>query len=108
MSLLLICEILGDFVNTLTADEKYSLPNSKTLRETTEMQLCKIQMTCSKFPAPFVKSSSNFKHFEKKMILIADIFPKLRSAKNVVRYMPNQLRFRTLFANQHVRGSQTL
>ena len=29
MSLLVICEILGLFVKTLTADDKYTLPNSE-------------------------------------------------------------------------------
>ena len=38
MSLLVICEILGLFVNTLTADDKYSVRNSDTLWLAIEIQ----------------------------------------------------------------------
>ena len=33
----------------------------------------------------FFKFISNFEHFQKKMTLIAYVFPKLRTPKNVVR-----------------------
>ena len=39
----------------------------------------------SQFIAPFMKSLSNFEHFQKKITLIADVFPKLRAPENVVR-----------------------
>ena len=38
MSLLAIWEILGVFVNTLTADDKYSLRNSENLLQPIQMQ----------------------------------------------------------------------
>ena len=41
MSLLVICEILGHFVNTLTADDKYSLCNTELLLQPIQMQLSK-------------------------------------------------------------------
>ena len=41
MSLLVICEILGHFVNTLTADDKYYLRNSEKLLKPIQMQLSK-------------------------------------------------------------------
>ena len=37
------------------------------------------------FFAAFVKSISNFEHFEKKMTFIAYVFPKLGNVKNLVR-----------------------
>ena len=43
MSLLVISKILGLFVNTLTADDKYSFHNSENLREPFQMQLSKKQ-----------------------------------------------------------------
>ena len=39
MSLLVICEILQRFVNTLTADGKYSLRNSDNLMQLIQMEL---------------------------------------------------------------------
>ena len=38
-SLLVICKILGLFVDTLTEDGKYSLFNMNSLRQTIQMQL---------------------------------------------------------------------
>ena len=43
MSLLVICEILALFDNTLTTDHKYSLCNSKHLPQAIQMQLSKNQ-----------------------------------------------------------------
>ena len=51
MSLLVICEILGLFVNTFTADEKYFLCNSENLPEPIQIQLSKKEKT---FPQFFV------------------------------------------------------
>ena len=44
MSLLVISKILGLFVNTLTADDKYSFRNSENLRQPITMQLFKKQI----------------------------------------------------------------
>ena len=41
MSLLVMCEVLGLFVNTLSADDKYSLCNSEKLPQPIQMQLSK-------------------------------------------------------------------
>ena len=42
------------------------------------------------------------------MTLIAYVFPKLRTAKDVVRRMSKKHRFGISFDSQHVKGSQTL
>ena len=42
------------------------------------------------------------------MTLIADLFPKLRTAKNVVRYMSKKSRFKGPFDKQPGKGVQTL
>ena len=83
-SLLVICEILGYFANTLTADEKYSLRNRKLVRQTIQIQLSKKQIPFSKIFEPFLKPISIFEDFERKMTLIVYILSKLRSAKDVV------------------------
>ena len=52
MSLLVIFEILGLFVNTVTVDEKYSLLNRKNLPQPIEMKLSKKQKRFSEFFSP--------------------------------------------------------
>ena len=42
------------------------------------------------------------------MTLIADLFPILRTPKNVVRYMSKKSRFKEPFDRQHGKGVQTL
>ena len=42
------------------------------------------------------------------MNLIANLFPKLRTPKNVVRYMSKKSRFKGPFDRQHVKWVQTL
>ena len=42
------------------------------------------------------------------MTLIADFFPKLRTPKNVARYMSYKSRFKGLFDRQHGKRVQTV
>ena len=63
MSHLVIGEILGGFVNTLTADEKYRVQYCQNLRLPIQMQLSVKRKTFSQF---LQESTSNFKHFEKR------------------------------------------
>ena len=56
----------------------------------------------------FSKSTLNFEHSQKKMTLLADLFPKLRTLKNVVRYMSKKSRFKVPFDRQHRKQLQTL
>ena len=42
------------------------------------------------------------------MTFIADLFPKLRTAKNVVRYLSRKSRFKGPFDRQHGKRAQTL
>ena len=42
------------------------------------------------------------------MIFIADLLPKLRTPKNVVRYMSKKSRFKGSFEGQHSKRFQTL
>ena len=48
------------------------------------MQLSKKQKIFSQFFAPFLKSTSNFEDFEKKMTLTADVFQKFKTPKYMV------------------------
>ena len=104
----MICEILGHFVNTLTADDKFSLPNIDNLPQPIQMQFSKKRIIFSQFFRPFLKSILIFEHFEKKMTLVAYVFPKIQTAKDVVRQMSKMTCFRTPLESQIVKGSQTL
>ena len=59
-------ELLGQFVNTLTADYKYSRQNFKNLWQKVPMQTSMKLKTCSQFLIAFVKSTLNLEYFERK------------------------------------------
>ena len=63
--LLVICKISRLFPNTVSADAKYSLLNRDSLTRPIHMQLSPKQKTFSRLFAAFLKSSLNFKHFQK-------------------------------------------
>ena len=42
------------------------------------------------------------------MTFIADLFPKLRTPKNVLRYLSKKSRFKGAFDNQHGKRVETL
>ena len=81
-SLLLIFKISRLFSNTLSAGGKYSIFNRDNFTQAIPMQVCRKQNSFSQFFSSFFKSSLNFEHFQKrKMSLIADVFPKLRTPR---------------------------
>ena len=101
MSLLVISEILGLFVNILTADDKYFLRNSENLRQPTQRHLSIKVKPFSDFSLPFVKSKSIFGHFEMSLTISnhrLHIFEitKLRTTKDVVKQMSKKPLSRTL------------
>ena len=72
------------------------------------MQLSKKQETFLHFFVLFQEFKLNFKHFEKKVIVIANVFLKLQTVKNSVRPLSKKPSLRTPFDSQHGKGSQTL
>ena len=64
-SLLLTCTTLGLLVNTLPADEKYSVLNRDNLTIPVPMQLSQEKKHFFQFFAAFLKSRLNFKYFVK-------------------------------------------
>ena len=66
MSPLVLDEMLGVFVNTLTADGKYHVQGCENLHLLIQMQLSEKRNRFSKFFVPFLDSISNFYHFERK------------------------------------------
>ena len=64
--MLVLCTILKLFVNTLTADDKYSLINTANFRQHIQILLSRKQKITSPFLSSFLKSTFNFEHFQKK------------------------------------------
>ena len=62
----MISEIFELFVNTLTADDKYSLRNSEDFRQPIQVRLSKKQNFFSQFFAKFLRCASSFEDFQKK------------------------------------------
>ena len=83
--MLVNCKILGLFVNTLSEDGKYCLLYNDNLLQPIQILLSQKQKAFSEFFSEFLKSTLNSDHFTKKINLIADVFPKLPSAKKVIR-----------------------
>ena len=54
------------FVNTLTADDKYSPLNRDNLTQPIRTQLSQKQQAFPQFFLEFSKSTLNFQHFQKK------------------------------------------
>ena len=69
MSLSVICEILGLFFNTLTANGRYYLRRSENLPQSIKMRLSKKQNIFSQSFAKLLTFTSNFAHFKKTMTL---------------------------------------
>ena len=79
------CKVLRLFANTLTSDDKYSLLSRDNWMQTKRMHWVEKQKTISQTLCSFFKSTSNFEHSQRNMTLIAYVFPKLRTTKDVVR-----------------------
>ena len=84
-SLLETWKFFSRFFNTLTAADKYSLISSDNWMQTSQMHLFQKENVFSEFFAAFFEFALNFKHFQKKMTLIASVFRKLKTTKDVLR-----------------------
>ena len=83
--MLVLCKFLRLLVKTLTDDEKYSLLYRENLTQPIQILLSQKRKTFSQFFSAFFKSTLNLNIFEKKIALIAELFPKLPSPKKVSR-----------------------
>ena len=64
--MLVLRKILRLFVNTLTNDDKYCLLYRDNLTQAIQILLSQKQKPFSEFFSDFLKSTSNFEHFQKK------------------------------------------
>ena len=60
------------------------------------------------FFSAFSESALNFEHFQKKRILIAYVFPKVPTTKNVLIQMSKSSRFRELVDRRHGKWAEAL
>ena len=69
----------------MTANDKYSLNSKDKWMQTIQMLLSEKQNIFSEVFSAFLESALNFKYFEKNMSLIAYVFPKLPTTKDMLR-----------------------
>ena len=89
-------KIFGLLVNTLPADEKYSVLNKENLMIPIQMQFSQKQKIFSQVLPAFLKSQINFKYFEKKDEPHRFCISEITDSENVLRYLCKKCRFRRL------------
>ena len=92
----------------MTADDQYSLLNRDNLTQPIRTQLSQKKKAFLNFFLHFRNRHEISNICEKKMSFIADLFPKLRTPKNVVRYLSKKSRCKGPFDRQHGKRVQTL
>ena len=84
-SLLDTWKFFRPFLNTSTANDKYSLNSKDKWMETIQMLYSKEQNIFPQFFSSFFQFALNLEHFQEKMTLIAYVFPNLPTTKAVLR-----------------------
>ena len=92
----------------MTAIEKYPVRDCVNFWSAIQMELSLKPRIFSDFFVQFLESTSNFKHFKKKMIAIPSLFCKLQNVKDLIRPLSKKHVCRTFFDSQHVKGSKTV
>ena len=95
------------FRNTLTADDKYPLwdcENWHILIQTSNAIIFKTKKFLQ-FLFCFWNLHQILKILKEKMTVIANVFPKLQTVKDLVRPCSKKCRFRTPFDSQYVKAS---
>ena len=76
--------------------------------QTIQMHLSQKENFFSEFFCGFFESALNFEHFQKKMTLIAYVFPKLPTTENVLGKMSNKSRLRGPCEKRHGKWAEAL
>ena len=108
MSSLVLGEILALFLNILTPDEKYHIEDCENLQLSIQMHLSEKRKICFKFLLHFWNIQKISNVLKEKMIVIANVFPKLQTVKILLRPLSKKRCFRTGFESQDVKASQIL
>ena len=75
---------------------------------TIQMHFSQNENIFSQFFSAFFESALNSEHFQKKMTLIAYVFPKLPTTKNVLIQMSKSSRFRERLDRRHSKWAEAL
>ena len=108
MSLLVLGEILALFLNILTPDEKYHIEDCENLQLPIQMHLSEKRKICFKFLLHFWNIQQISNVLKEKMIVIANVFPKLQTVKILLRPLSKKRRFRTRIHSQDVKALKML
>ena len=84
-SLLDTWKFFRPFLNTLTANDTYSFNSKDKWMQTIQMHLLQKQNIFSQLFSGVLEFALNFQYFQKKMTLIAYLFPKLPTTKHLLR-----------------------
>ena len=76
--------------------------------QTIQMHFYRKQKSFSEFSCAFFESALSLEHFQKKMTLIAYVFPKLPTKKNVLPQMYKSSRFREPLDRRHGKRAEAL
>ena len=76
--------------------------------QTIQMHFSQNENIFSLFFSAFFESALNSEHFQKKMTLIAYVFPKLPTTKNVLIQMSKSSRFRERLDRRHRKWAEAL
>ena len=72
------------------------------------MHLSRKQKSFSQYSYASFESALSLEHFQKKMTLIAYVFPKLPTTKNVLRQMSKSSRLREPLDRRHGKRAEAL
>ena len=97
----------------MTADDKYPVQDCQILPLPIQMQLSENEKLFLNLLPHFwnlyqILNILKDYHHSQKIIIIANLFPKLQTVKNLVRTLSKKRRFRTKFDSQHVKAFQIL
>ena len=93
----------------MTANDKYPFPDLENLLSPTQLQLSfKLKTFSNFFFCYFLNLHQILNILKKKMIVIATLFRKLQTVKDLVGPLFKKHRFRNSFDNQHVKDFQNL
>ena len=104
-----MCKVLRMFVNILTANHKYSVINrDKILDSQFRWNYHKNKTHFLNLFLHFWNLYSILRILKKNIIFTANVFPKLRTLKNVVTQISSNSAFKGLLEKQDIKWDQTL
>ena len=98
------------FFNKLSPDGNSPVQYCENLQLPIQMQVSEKWKTCSQFYVPFhvLESRSNLKYFRKKMMIIANMFPKSQTVQNFVTPLCKKCCFQIRLDSRHMQVSRIL